>query len=131
MGVHAAEDARQPVAQAGGLLQLALQEVQALADRREGVRDAAVERGADLRQAEPEAAQRHDPRQPPHVAGAVAPVPGRGALGRHEQADLVVVVQRADREARPPRQLADAERPACIVVVAGVHPSRSVHPHAA
>jgi hypothetical protein len=86
MGVHAAEDARQPVAQAGGLLQLALQEVQALADRREGVRDAAVERGADLRQAEPEAAQRHDPRQPPHVAGAVAPVPGRRALGRHEQA---------------------------------------------
>ena len=37
--------------------------------------------------------------QPLHVGRGVGPVPGRGPRGRPQQADLVVVMQRADAHA--------------------------------
>ena len=54
----------------------------------------------DLLEREAHPAQRQDPVQAADVAVAVEPVARLRARGRHEQADLVVVVQRADGQAR-------------------------------
>jgi hypothetical protein len=61
----------------------------------------------DLLERQPEPAQQRDPVQPPDVVRRVQPVPGPAAVRRHQQPDLLVVVQRADGQPGPLRQLAD------------------------
>jgi hypothetical protein len=67
------------------------------------------ERARDLVEREAHPAQGEDPVQPADIALAVEAVSRLRALGRLEQADLVVVVQGADRQARRPRHGADPE----------------------
>src|SRR5690606_30810483 len=73
--------------------------------------DAPVERLADGVEREAERAERGDLLEPRHVGGGVAAVAGRRPRRGHEQPDGVVVVEGADGEAGPARELADAEEP--------------------
>ena len=65
-----------------------------------------VQAVADLLQREAELPQRQHLLQAGDVAGRVEAVSRLGVQRRLQQADLVVMVQRADGQARPPRQLA-------------------------
>ena len=58
-----------------------------------------VEQFGDLGEGEAEAAQRDDVVQSPHVVAGVAAVPRTVVQRRGQQADLVVMVQRADGQA--------------------------------
>lgn len=62
------------------------------------VRLRVVEQGRDLVEREAQLPVEQDLLQPVEVGVAVAPVPRVVALARNEQADLVVVVQRAHRD---------------------------------
>ena len=103
-----------------------LVELGELAAHRRGDVAVAVERRRHLRQAQPELAQRHDPVQAAHVVGAVEPVSGIGPLRRDQQPDLVVVVQRPDRQAGPLGQLADAQLVVSVLHDDDRRPSRGV-----
>jgi hypothetical protein len=84
----------------------------------------AVERGRDLVEAQPEPPQRDDPGEPLEVVRPVAAMARVRPLLRRQQAELVVVVQRANRQAGSVADLADAEE-------AGVqgHGEGTVGPH--
>src|SRR5207237_1030480 len=69
-----------------------------------------IETGADLLQGQTELPQRHDLLQARDVARRVEAMARLRVQRRLEQADRVVVVQRADRQARAPCQLAHLER---------------------
>ncbi len=60
--------------------------------------------------AEAELPEREHLLEPRDVGGRVEPVPRLGVQRRPQQADLVVMVQRADGQPRPLRQLADLQR---------------------
>jgi hypothetical protein len=62
------------------------------------VRSRIVEQGGDLVEREAELSVEQDLLQPVEVGVAVTPVAGVAALARDEQADVVVVVQRAHRD---------------------------------
>jgi hypothetical protein len=66
-----------------------------------------VECAGDRVEWEAERAQRDDPVEAVDVVLAVHAVPARRALGGRQQPDLVVVMERAHREAGAPRELAD------------------------
>ena len=66
-----------------------------------------VEQRPDLLERQADAAEGEQAVQALHVGRRVQPVPAVRALGRHEQPDAVVVMQRADGHARDPGQLAD------------------------
>lgn len=66
-----------------------------------------VEDRGDVGEREPEPAEQADPVQPRDVARRVQAVATRAAAGRREQADVLVVVQRSDGQARCGCQLAD------------------------
>jgi hypothetical protein len=70
--------------------------------------------GGGLLQRQPERPQAPDPVQPPHILLRVAAVPGGGAFAGGEQADVVVVVQRAHRNAGGLRQFTDAPAPRAV-----------------
>jgi monoamine oxidase len=70
-------------------------------------------------QREPEAAEGDDPVEPPDVVVVVQAVAGLRAPRRREQADLVVVVERANRQPGGRRDLADAPHGARL----GPHPT--------
>jgi hypothetical protein len=78
-----------------------------------GVPGRVVEGLADVAQRKAEAAQQADAVEPLDVVGRVEPVAaGRAPRGR-QQPDLVVVVERADREARGLRHLSDLAATVC------------------
>lgn len=70
-----------------------------------------VEQRRDLLQSEPQASQRQDLVEPPHVLSRIQAVTGRRPLPRHQEADIVVVVQRPDRRAGHLRELSDLPAP--------------------
>jgi hypothetical protein len=76
----------------------------------EGVRRRVVEHGGDLGQAETQGAVAQHALQTQQVVVLVQPVPGRRPAARDEQADLVVVVQRAHRHPGQPGDLPHGQR---------------------
>jgi len=84
-----------------------------------------VERAADLLQREAQLAAEEDLQQTQEVVLVVDQVAGLGALLGDEEADLVVVVERADRHADDPRDLAHS------VAALPCHGGASVRPDAA
>ncbi|HET9619771.1 MAG TPA: hypothetical protein VFP84_00295 [Kofleriaceae bacterium] len=70
----------------------------------------AGERRADLGERHADRAQHQHLVEPMHVVVVVQPVAGRGPLRRSDQADLVVVMERAHGHAGQSRKLAHCER---------------------
>jgi hypothetical protein len=91
-----------------------------------------VQHRGDLPQREPEAAQQADPIQPGDIASRVHPVASVGPPRRRQQADVIVVVQGPDRQARGPGQGSDLPRLLGFAAArqAAAHAS-TVEPHAA
>ncbi len=83
-----------------------------------------VERALDLVEREPEFPADQDLLQAQQIGVGVETVAGLGAPGRDQQADGVVVVQRANRHARHPGDVGDP-------VVRGTVMVDTVRPHAA
>src|SRR5690606_24016756 len=73
----------------------------------EGRQPTVIQTSPDLLEGEAELAKGEDLLEPGYVLPGVQPVPGLAARRGREQPDLVVVVQRAHRDARPSGQLAD------------------------
>src|SRR5215216_2005112 len=86
-------------AQLGAEPQLLLDPLDVLTHRRPWVPASLAQRARDRLEREAERAQGEDAIQPADVAFAVEAVTGARPLGRDEQSDLVVVVQRADSHA--------------------------------
>ncbi len=63
-----------------------------------------MEQGRDVRQRQPDLAEREDAIEPPDVLFGVETVDGPGALGWDEQAQLVVVMEGANGHACPRRK---------------------------
>jgi hypothetical protein len=106
--VERLEQALEAAAQPRLELELGVEPGQLVADHRARIAAVAVEQRADLAEPEPEPAERDDPVQPPHVGVRVQAVARLAALRRGQQADLVVVAQRADGEPGGGGDLADA-----------------------
>jgi hypothetical protein len=109
VGVQRGQQSHEPRTQARAQRHLRVQPLELCADQRARVaRAVAVEQRADLAEREAEAAERDDPVQAPDVLVGVQAIARLAAPRRRQQADLVVVMQRADRQARGRRHLADA-----------------------
>jgi hypothetical protein len=76
-------------------------------DERERARGLFVEDAAHLFERESERGESLNAREPRHVDRAVEPVSGRRAFGGHEQIDRLVMMERANGDARTPREFTD------------------------
>ena len=104
--LEALEQRAQLLLQPALLLDLGLEPAQVVLDGGARVEALGVERLRDRVEREAEAAQRHDPVEALDGRLVIDAMAALRALGG-EQADLVVMVQRAHGQARAPRQLAD------------------------
>ena len=122
---HAVAHQGQAAAQFGGLLDLHVQRMDLLGQYVLRIKPVVAQQFADVGQRQPHVAQRLDGVQALHVGLAVQAVARVRALRRREQPDLVVVVQRAHREARAPRQLPDLQPHAALSGAPRPAPPRS------
>jgi hypothetical protein len=100
--VERVEDAKQAAAEPVSLGELVLESSEVIPDDLGQGGPVALEQRAYLVEAESQPPQGDDPVEPRDVVVAVKAVAGRSALRGLEQAELVVVVERTDRQGRAP-----------------------------
>lgn len=105
---------RETFAQTRRLLDLPVEHRDLPCDDRRERRAGLGQVGADVGERQAETTQRLDLVEPGDVVAVVQPVAVVGARRRLEQADRVVVVQRADRQPAAFRQLSDLEQHSCL-----------------
>ena len=100
---------------------------QVLVDQAEGAPGLVVEASPELLEGEAEGGEAADAREAREVGAGVAAVSGRGAGGRDQEADRLVVMEGAHRDAGAPGEVADGE---ALVAIGSGHED-TLRPHAA